>query len=50
VKQVKFDKSLIEDLPKMIDDNNVLAKKFRRVRDFVYNDVNSNFALRLFRH
>ena len=50
MKNVKFDKSLIEDLTKMIDDNNVLAKSFRRVRDFVHNDVNSDFALRLFRH
>ena len=50
MKNVKFNKSLIEDLTKMIDDNNVLAKSFRRVRDFVHDYVNSDFALRLFRH
>ena len=50
MKPLKFDKSLIEDLTKMIDDNNVLAKSFRRVRDFVHNDVNSDFSFRLFRH
>jgi len=50
LKQLKFGKSLIEDLTKMIHDNNVLEKSFRRVRDFVHNDVNSDFALRLFRH
>ncbi len=50
MKNVTFDKSLIEDLTKMIDDNNVLAKTFRRVREFLHDDVNSDFALRLFRH
>jgi len=40
----------MEDLTKIIYDNNVLAKSFRRVRDFVHNDVNSDFALWLFRH
>jgi len=34
----------------MIDDNNVLAKSFRRVIDFVHNDVNLYFSLRLSRH
>ena len=50
MKELKFDKSLIQDLTKMIDDNNVLAKSFRRVRDFVNYDVHSDFGLRLFRH
>jgi len=35
---------------KMIDENNVLAKTFRRVRDFVHTEVHSDFGLRLFRH
>jgi len=34
----------------MIDDNNVLAKSFRRVKDFVNSYVHSDFGLRLFRH
>jgi len=34
----------------MIDENNVLAKSFRRVKDFVHTDVHSGFRLRLFRH
>jgi len=34
----------------MIDDNNVLAKSFRRVKDFVNSSVHLDFGLRLFRH
>ena len=34
----------------MIDENNVLVKSFRRVRDFVHTDVYLDFGLRLFRH
>jgi len=34
----------------MIDKYNVLAQTFRRVRDFVHDDEQSDFGLRLFRH
>ena len=45
-----FDKSLIEELKKMIDKHNVLAQTFRRVRDFIHDHEQSDFGLRLFRH
>jgi len=34
----------------MIDKHNVLAQTFRRVRDFIHDDEQSDFGLRLFRH
>jgi len=34
----------------MIDKHNVLAQTFRRVRDFIHDDEQSDFELRLFRH
>lgn len=44
-----LDKSLVEGISKMLDDFNVLAKSFRRVRDFILQDEGSNMCLRLFR-
>jgi len=43
------DQSLVADLMKMIDDQIVLAKSFRRVRDLSADNSKSNFTLRLFR-
>ena len=34
----------------MIHKQNVLAQTFRRVRDFIHDDEQSDFELRLFRH
>jgi len=34
----------------MIDKHNVLAQTFRRVRDFIHDDDQSDFGLGLFRH
>jgi len=42
------DKSLVVDLIKMIDEHNVLAKSFRRVRNLSINILKSDFTLRLF--
>ncbi|XP_057453106.1 uncharacterized protein LOC130744967 [Lotus japonicus] len=44
-----LDISLVEDLKQMIDENNVLAKSFRKVRDYINEKESSSFALRLFR-
>ena len=45
-----LDKSLVGDFIKMIDEYNVLAKSFRRVRDVSVQDRPSDFTLRLFRN
>ncbi|KAK7354399.1 hypothetical protein VNO80_19860 [Phaseolus coccineus] len=45
-----LDKSLVGDFIKMIDEYNVLAKSFRRVRDLSLQDTPSDFTLRLFRN
>jgi len=34
----------------MIDKHNVLAQRFKRVRDFIHDDEQSDFGLRLFKH
>lgn len=44
-----LDKSLVEDLKKMIDEHNVLAQSFRSVRNHLSENQNQNFCLRLFR-
>ncbi|XP_057419198.1 uncharacterized protein LOC130713450 [Lotus japonicus] len=44
-----LDISLVDELKGMIDENNVLAKSFRKVRDYVMSNESSSFALRLFR-
>jgi len=38
--QSLVDQSLVADLMKMIDDHNVLAKSFRRVKDLSTNNLN----------
>ena len=45
-----LDTSLVQDLKDMIDQHNVLALTFRRVRDFLHQQPVSNVHLRLFRH
>jgi len=45
-----LDKSLVGDFIKMIDEYNVLAKSFRRVRDVSVQDTPSDFTLRLIRN
>lgn len=45
-----LDTSLVDDLTKMIDDYNQLAKSFRRVRDFVSQNPTTKFSIRLFRN
>lgn len=37
-------------MTKMIDEHNVLAQTFRKVRDFIHDNTHSDFGLRLFRH
>ncbi|KAG5122114.1 hypothetical protein JHK84_040454 [Glycine max] len=44
-----FDKTLVEDLTKMVDQFNCLAKHFRKVRDFVEVNARKRFCLRLYR-
>ncbi|KAG4996872.1 hypothetical protein JHK85_028311 [Glycine max] len=44
-----FDKTLVEDLTKMVDQFNCLAKYFRKVRDFVEGNTSKRFYLRLYR-
>lgn len=44
-----LDPTLIHDLLKMVDEFNVLAESFRRVRDFIEEGRDTNVALRLFR-
>ncbi|KAG4982802.1 hypothetical protein JHK87_027551 [Glycine soja] len=41
-----FDKTLVEDLTKMVDQFNCLAKYFRKVRDFVEGNTSKRFYLR----
>ena len=48
-KESALDESLVADLIEMIDNNNVLAKSFRRVRDLSLQRTKSDFTLRLFR-
>ena len=43
-----IDKKLVEDLTKMADQFNYLAKHFRKVRDFVKGDASKRFCLRLY--
>jgi len=50
MKDSRFDKSLITNLMKIIDDHNVLAQSFRRVRDVLQTDEHSDFGLRLYRN
>jgi len=50
MKNSRYDKSLITNLMKMIDDNHVLAQSFRRVRDVLQTDEYSDFGLRLYRN
>ncbi|XP_057456530.1 uncharacterized protein LOC130747576 [Lotus japonicus] len=45
----KLDISLVDELKQMIDESNVLAKSFRKVRDYINYTQGSAFALRLFR-
>ncbi|XP_057432625.1 uncharacterized protein LOC130725408 [Lotus japonicus] len=45
----KLDISLVNDLKQMIDENNILAKTFRKVRDYVMSNESTPIALRLFR-
>ncbi|XP_057432073.1 uncharacterized protein LOC130724815 [Lotus japonicus] len=44
-----LDQSLVKDLMMMIDESNILAKSFRRVRDHIEDGV-ANVALRLFQN
>ncbi|XP_057455303.1 uncharacterized protein LOC130746629 isoform X1 [Lotus japonicus] len=44
-----LDMSLVDDLKQMIDEHNMLAKSFRKVRDHIMSNESSTFALRLFR-
>ena len=48
-KESVIDESLVVDLIEMIDNHNVLAKSFRRVRDLSLEHMESDFTLRLFR-
>ena len=48
-KESVLDESLVADLIEMIDNNNVLAKSFRRVRDLSLKSTKSDFTLRLFK-
>jgi len=50
MKVSRFDKSLIAYLMKKIDDYNVLAQSFRRVRDLLHTHELSDFGLRLLRN
>ncbi|XP_057455361.1 uncharacterized protein LOC130746681 isoform X2 [Lotus japonicus] len=45
----KLDISLVDDLKQMMDKNNVLAKSFRKVRDYLRFEESTSLALRLFR-
>ena len=45
-----LEKSLVGDFINMIDEYNVLAKSFQRVRDLSLQDKPSYFTLRLFRN
>ena len=45
-----LDMSLVQDLKDMIDEHNVLAQSFSRVRDYLDQDQTSNISLRLFRN
>ncbi|KAK7255455.1 hypothetical protein RIF29_28865 [Crotalaria pallida] len=45
-----LDESLVQDLINMIDEYNVLAKSFRRVRDHYASNYVVPMSLRLFRH
>ncbi|XP_058729905.1 uncharacterized protein LOC131601957 [Vicia villosa] len=49
-KESGLDRTLVEDITKMVDDNNVLVKSFRKVRDHLQQNNTSNFCLRLFRN
>ena len=43
-----LEESLVDDLIKMVDNHNVLAKSFGRVIDLSLENIKSDFTLRLF--
>ena len=43
-----FDKTLVEDLIKMVDQFNYFAKHFWKVRDFVEGNASKRFCLSLY--
>lgn len=45
----QFDSTLVQELSEMINQNNVLAKSFRQVRDYLTSESIQNLSLRLFR-
>ncbi|KAL4276461.1 hypothetical protein AHAS_Ahas20G0209500 [Arachis hypogaea] len=45
-----LDSTLIEDLLKMLDENNVVAKSFRMAKEFYQQRHTEAFSIRLFRH
>ena len=44
-----LDATIVENLKRMLDEYNLLAKKFRKVRDLLDYDVIPNLKLRLIR-
>jgi hypothetical protein len=45
-----MDLCFVEDILKVMDDNNALVKSFRMVRDYIQSNESVNISLRLFRN